>query len=202
MTYLRPYVNKMLENQPYGDTFKEIWDLARCVEAYVPPIPDPEDEEQTRAQKILYSILKFILRIIELSFLSSLSGGSVRIKSRSDIRRENLPKYYEQLHQKLTELMNVLDCSKDTIWLATYMVEEGVTVCPYAMSVFEEYLEKCELNPWWRPLQLPSHPEGSRPFSAHSACCFSAFQSVRSVWRAGMDRFIMQGDLQDMPGKG
>ena len=137
MTYLRSYVNKMLENHPHGDTFKQIRDLAPCVEAYVPPIPDPEEEEQTRAQKILYSILKFILRIIELSFLSSLSGGSVMIKSRSDIRRENLPKYYEQLNQKLTELMDVLDCSRDSLWLATYMVEEGVTVCPYAMSVFE-----------------------------------------------------------------
>ena len=143
MTYSRPYVNNMLKNHPHGDTFKEIRDLARCVEAYVPPIPDPEDEEQTRAQKILYSILKFILRIVELSFLSSLSGGSVRIKSRSDIRRENLPKYYEQLNQKLTELMDVLDCSKDSIWLATYMVEEGAPGCPLAVSVFEKYLEKC-----------------------------------------------------------
>ena len=39
--------------------------------------------------------------------------------------------------------MDVLDCSKDSIWLAPYMIEEGVTVCPYAVSVFEKYLEKC-----------------------------------------------------------
>ena len=122
MTYLRSYVNKMLENHPHGDTFKQIRDLAPCVEAYVPPIPDPEEEEQTRAQKILYSILKFILRMIELSFVSGLSGGSVRIKSRSDIRRENLPKYYEELNQKSSELMDILDSSKNSIWLETYMV--------------------------------------------------------------------------------
>ena len=122
MTYLRSYVNKMLENHPHGDTFKQMRDLAPCFEAYVPPIPDPEEEEQTRAQKILYSILKFILRMIELSFISGLSGGSVRIKSRSDIGRENLPKYYEQLNQKSSELMDVLDCSKNSIWLETYMV--------------------------------------------------------------------------------
>ena len=40
--------------------------------------------------------------------------------------------------------MDVLDCSKDSIWLATYMVEEGVTVCPLAVSAFEKYLEKCK----------------------------------------------------------
>ena len=39
--------------------------------------------------------------------------------------------------------MDVLDCSKDSIWLAPYMIEEGVTVCPYAVSVFEKYFEKC-----------------------------------------------------------
>ena len=40
-------------------------------------------------------------------------------------------------------MMDVLDCSKDSIWLATYMIEEGVTVCPLAVSAFEKYLEKC-----------------------------------------------------------
>ena len=63
--------------------------------------------------------------------------------SRGDIRRENYPKYHEQLKQKLSELMDVLDCSEDSIWLATYMIEEGVAVCPYAVSVFEKYLEQC-----------------------------------------------------------
>lgn len=52
MTYLRPYVRNMLKNHPHGDTFKEIRGLARYVEAYVPPIADPDEEEQTRAQKI------------------------------------------------------------------------------------------------------------------------------------------------------
>ena len=143
MTYSRPYVNNMLKNHPHGDTFKEIRDLARIVEAYVPPIPDPEEEEQTRAQKILYSTLRFVLRAIELAVITGWSEGGVRIKSRSDARRENLPKYYEQLNQKLSELMDVLDCSKDSTWLATYMLEEGVSSCPLAVNSFEKYLEKC-----------------------------------------------------------
>ena len=71
--------------------------------------------------------------------LTMLDGGV----SKGDIRRENYPKYHEQLKQKLSELTDILDCSKDSIWLATYMVEEGVAVCPYAVSVFEKYLEQC-----------------------------------------------------------
>ena len=147
MTYLRPYVDKMLENHTYGDTFKEIRDLAWHVEAYVPPIPDPEEEEQTSAQKILYSILKFIFGIIELAFTIGSSKGGVRIKSRSDMKGENLPQYYEQLNQKLSELMDALDCPKNPPWLATYMIEEGAPNYPLAVSGFEKYLKKCEFKP-------------------------------------------------------
>ena len=144
MTYSRPYVNNMLKNHPHGDTFREIRDLSRWVKAYVPPIPAPEEVKQTKAQKILYSMLKFILRAIELALLAGFGEGGVRIKSKSDIRRENLPKFYDKLNQKLSELIDVLDCSKDSIWLATYMVEEGVVDCPLAVSAFEKYLEKCK----------------------------------------------------------
>ena len=154
MTYLRSYVNNMLKNHPYGDTFEEIRGLARYVEDYVTPIPDPEEEDQTKAQKILDSILK----IVGLSIVSLVVGGSVRINRRSDIRRENLPKYYEKLNQNLSDLMDVLDCSKDSIWLATYMVEEGAPGCPLAVNVFKKYLEKCKLNPKQNPHQKPSVP--------------------------------------------
>ena len=143
MTYSRPYVNNMLKNHPHGDSFREIRDLSRWVQAYAPPVPDPEEEEQTKAQKILYSIPRFMLGAIELALLTGFSEGGVRIRSRSDIKRENLPKYYEQLNQKLSDLMDVLDCSKDSTWLATYMIEEGAPSCPLAVSVFEKYLEKC-----------------------------------------------------------
>ena len=118
----------MLKKHPHGEKFKEIRFLARYVEDYVPAIPDPDEEEKTRAQKILYSTMKIMLQ----------AGVS-----RGDIRRENYPKYHEQLKQKLSELMDVLDCSEDSIWLATYMIEEGVPVCPYAVSAFENYLEQC-----------------------------------------------------------
>lgn len=146
MTYSRPYVNNMLKNHPHGDTFREIRDKAGYVGKYVPPITDPEEEEQTKAQKILYSILKFIARMIVLTLITGSSEGGVRGRTSSDLKRENLPKYYEQLNQKLSELMDVLDCSKDSIWLATYMIEEGAPGCPLAVSAFEKHLEKCGLN--------------------------------------------------------
>ena len=131
MTYLRSYVNKMLKNHPHGEMFKDIRFLARYIQDYEPPTPDPDEEEQTNAQKILYTTLNITLTI--------LSGGP----SRSATKRKNFPKYYDELKQKLSELMDVLDCSEDSIWLATYMIEEGVPVCPYAVSAFENYLEQC-----------------------------------------------------------
>ena len=131
MTYVRPYVNNMLKNHPHGDTFKEIRFLARYIEAYEPPRPDPDE---TRAQKILYGTLNAFFLIAQ--------GGP----SRREIKEQSFPKYYEQLNQKLSELMDVLDCSKDSIWLATYMVEEGAPCCPLAVSAFEKHLEKCGLN--------------------------------------------------------
>ena len=116
-------------NHPHGDTFKEVRCLANCVETY---IPDPDKEEQTRTQKVFRRYCHIAI------------AGRY---SRSYRKRRDNPKNFEPRRQKLSELMDFLDCSKDSIWLATYMVEEGVTVCPYALSVFEEYLEKCELNP-------------------------------------------------------
>ena len=132
MAYVRPYVNNMLKNHPHGDTFKEIRFLARRIEAYVPPVPDPDE---TRAQKILYSTLN--------GFFTIAGGGPTR----RQIKEQSFPKDYEQLNQKLSDLMDVLDCSKDSLWLATYMVEEGAPSCPLAVSAFEEHLNKCELNP-------------------------------------------------------
>ena len=89
---------------------------------------DPDEEGQTGAQKILYSMLNIILIMLD--------GGV----SRGDIKRGSLPKYYEKLNQKLSELMDVLECSKDSIWLAIYMIEEGAPGCPLAVSAFRKLL--------------------------------------------------------------
>ena len=65
MTYLRSYVNNMLKKYSHGDKFKDIRFLARHVEAYEPAIPDPHEEEQTNAQKRLYTTLNIIPSILD-----------------------------------------------------------------------------------------------------------------------------------------
>ena len=92
----------MLKNHSHGDTFEEIRGLARSIEAYVPPVPDPDE---TRAKKVLYGTLN--------AFFTIAQGGPTR----RDIKEQNFSKYYEQLNQKLSELMGVLDCSKDSYGL-------------------------------------------------------------------------------------
>ena len=121
----------MLKNHPHGETFKDIRFLARYIQDYEPPTPDPNEEEQTNAQKTLYTTLNIVLTI--------LGGGP----SRSAIKRKNFPRYYDELKQKLSELMDVLECSKDPIWLATYMIEEGAPGFPLAVSAFRKLLEQC-----------------------------------------------------------
>ena len=121
----------MLKKHPHCEKFKEIRFLARYVEDYEPPIPDPDEEGQTGAQTILYSMLNIILIMLDCGV------------SRGDFKRGSLPKYYEKLNQKLSELMDVLECSKDSIWLATYMIEEGAPGCPLAVSAFRKLLEQC-----------------------------------------------------------
>ena len=147
MTYLRSYVNKMLENHPHGDTFKKIRELAGHVEDYEPPIPEPEVDEQTRKQRVSNSVLQILLSMIGLAVLSALSEDGFGRRNANRRVKLHQPKYYEQLNQKLSGLMDVLDCSKESKWLATYMIDEGASACPLAVSAFEEYLEKCELNP-------------------------------------------------------
>ena len=147
MTYLRAYVNKMLENHPHGDTFKKIRELARHVEDYEPPIPEPEVDEQTRKQRISNSVLQILLSMLGLVVLSALSDDGFGRRNANKRVKLHQPKYYEQLKQKLSELMDVLDCSKESKWLATYMIDEGASGCPLAVRAFEEYLEKCGLNP-------------------------------------------------------
>ena len=121
----------MLKNHPHGDKFKEVRRLAYRVGTYIPPIPDPEEEEQTKEQNL------FLIGMIIISTIVSLLIDGEEHRSRGKDR-----KHFEPLKQKMSELMDVLDYSKDSIWLVTYMVEEGVSGCPYAVSVFEDYLEK------------------------------------------------------------
>ena len=142
MTYLRPYVNNMLRNHPHGEKFKEIRDLADRVGTYLPEATANSEDKLSyeEPQKELLKGLALVSLIIGGMFLLGLSGGT-RFGGRGRGRRRNDPKYFDPLKQKLSELIDVLDQSNDSKWLATYMVEEGASGCPYAVSVFEEYLK-------------------------------------------------------------
>ena len=54
-----PLCKQHAEESSHGDTFKEIRFLACYIEAYEPPVPDPDE---TRAQKILYGTLNAFFR--------------------------------------------------------------------------------------------------------------------------------------------
>ena len=144
MTYSRPYVNNMLRNHPHGEKFKEIRVLADRVGTYLPEATTNSEGKLSyeEPQKELLKGLALVSLIIGGMFLLGLSGGNRPVGGRG--RRRNDPKYFDPLKDKLSELIDVLDQSNDSKWLATYMVEEGASGCPYAVSVFEEYLKQSE----------------------------------------------------------
>ena len=49
------------------------FELARHVEDYEPPIPEPEVDEQTRKQRTSNSVLQILLSMLGLVVLSALS---------------------------------------------------------------------------------------------------------------------------------
>ena len=132
----------MLRDHPQGEKFKEIRELADRVGIYLPEaITNPEGKLSYEApQKELLKGFALVSLLIGGIFLLAFSGNT---RTRGRGRRTNDPKYFDPLKQKLSELIDALDRSKDSIWLVTYMVDEGVSGCPYAVSVFEKYLENC-----------------------------------------------------------
>ena len=132
----------MLIKHPHGEKFKEIRVLAGRVGTYLPEeITNPDGKlSYEDPQKELLKGFALVSSIIGVLLLIGLSDG---IHSRRSGRTNN-PKYFDPLKQKLSGLIDALDQSHDSKWLATYMIEEGASGCPYAVSVFEEYLERCQ----------------------------------------------------------
>ena len=145
MTYSRPYVNNMLRNHPHGEKFKEIRVLADRVGTYLPEATTNSEGKLSyeEPQKELLKGFAIVSLIIGGMLLLGLSGGT-KHRAGGWGGRSNDPKYFDPLKDKLSELIDVLDQSNDSKWLATYMVEEGASGCPCAVSVFEEYLKQCE----------------------------------------------------------
>ena len=132
MGYLRPYLNEMLEKHPQGREFKEVRFLARQIRSYRPDkdvVPIEEaDPKETPIGKIIGTI----------SYAFSLGDNDTYKNSNAR------DKDFKSLKDKLTALIEALDKSEDSQWLATYMIEEGASRCDLALEMFKDYLKWCK----------------------------------------------------------
>mgnify|MGYP001298370950 FL=1 len=132
MGYLRAYLNEMLEKHPQGREFKEVRFLARQIRSYRPDkdvVPIEEaDPKETPIGKIIGTI----------SYAFSLGDNDTYKNSNAR------DKDFKSLKDKLTALIEALDKSEDSQWLATYMIEEGASRCDLALEMFKDYLKWCK----------------------------------------------------------
>ena len=132
MGYLRPYLNEMLEKHPQGREFERVRFLARHIGSYradkdVVPIEEA-DPKETPIGKIIGTI----------SYAFSLGDNDTYKNSNAR------DKDFKSLKDKLTALIEALDKSEDSQWLATYMIEEGASRCDLALEMFKDYLKWCK----------------------------------------------------------
>ena len=132
MGYLRAYLNEMLEKHPQGREFEEVRFLARQIRSYRPDkdvVPIEEaDPKETPIGKIIGTI----------SYAFSLGDNDTYKNSNAR------DKDFKSLKDKLTALIEALDKSEDSQWLATYMIEEGASRCDLALEMFKDYLKWCK----------------------------------------------------------
>ena len=152
MGYLRPYLNEMLEKHPQGREFEEVRFLARHIGSYRPDkdvVPKEEaDPKETPIGKILPQI-GFMLGLGKFDagggFRLSLGGIGDRYAANDGRSTRHSPdKDFKSLKDKLTALIEALDKSEDSQWLATYMIEEGASRCDLALEMFGDYLNWCK----------------------------------------------------------
>ena len=132
MGYLCAYLNEMLEKHPQGREFEEVRFLARQIRSYRPDkdvVPIEEaDPKETPIGKIIGTI----------SYAFSLGDNDTYKNSNAR------DKDFKSLKDKLTALIEALDKSEDSQWLATYMIEEGASRCDLALEMFKDYLKWCK----------------------------------------------------------
>ena len=141
MGYLRAYLNEMLEKHPQGREFEEVRFLARQIRSYRPDkdvVPKEEaDPKETPIGKIIGAISYYFIGAI--SYYFGLGDNDTYGKN-SNARDKD----FKSLKDKLTALIEALDKSEDSQWLATYMIEEGASRCDLALEMFKDYLKWCK----------------------------------------------------------
>ena len=133
MGYLRPYLNEMLEKHPQGREFEEVRFLARHIGSYRPDKDVVPIEEADPKETPIGKIIGFIFDYFDLG--DNRYGGYTRHTRDKD---------FKSLKDKLTTLIEALDKSEDSQWLATYMIEEGASRCDLALEMFKDYLKWCK----------------------------------------------------------
>ena len=151
MGYLRPYLNEMLEKHPQGREFERVRFLARHIGSYRPDKDVVPKEEADPKETPIGKILPLLPLIGVISGFGSYdAGGGFRLSfggfgdRYGGITRHTRDKDFKSLKDKLTALIEVLDKSDDSQWLATYMIEEGASRCDLALEMFKDYLKWCK----------------------------------------------------------
>ena len=152
MGYLRPYLNEMLEKHPQGREFEEVRFLARHIGSYRPDKDVVPKEEADPKETPIGKILPLIGVISGIGSYDA--GGGFRLSfgglgdryrnNRGGATRHSPDEDFKSLKDKLIALIEALDKSEDSQWLATYMIEEGASRCDLALEMFKDYLKWCK----------------------------------------------------------
>ncbi len=141
MTYLRSYVNDMLKKHPEGEGFKLIRKAARRAGNLHP-------REATELETVSLGILEIVAFFVPLFWgASRFSSSSISLPGDNDVTPppdEKRLKVFADLRAQVSEFIQLLDKSKETQWLAQYMVDEGASCCDVVQEMFKEYLEDCQ----------------------------------------------------------
>ena len=130
----------MLKKHPEGEGFRLIRKAAKRAGNLHP-------REATELETVSLGLLE------SLAFFIPLFWGTLPYKSSPRIPDDNvrdpLPdkqklKVFSELRTQVSEFIQLLDKSKDTQWLAQYMVDEGASCCDVVQEMFKEYLDDCQ----------------------------------------------------------
>ena len=133
---------------PQGREFERVRFLARHIGSYRPDKDVVPKEEADPKEALIGKILSYIG--LMSGFGSWDAGGEFRFDSfglgdrYGRYTRHSPDKDFKSLKDKLTALIEALDKSEDSQWLATYMIEEGASRCDLALEMFKDYLKWCK----------------------------------------------------------
>ena len=139
MTYLRSYVNEMLNKHPQGEEFRLIRKLAKRAGNLYP-------QEKTELEHVSLELLNIAIFAGSVAFPERRASRIFGLDHCFDFTPdpEKRHQLFEALRTKVSALIKLINTSENSQWLARYMIEEGVSNCDVAQEIFKEYLEACK----------------------------------------------------------